>query len=269
MIRQPITSRQRTAIGLLAIVLVVAVYTGLMLRQKHRFPNDTTMPNATQFAEGFKKAFQEDEFEGERWIIMDSVATGRRVLLGMLIGCVIAVVLGVLMGSYPRVSAFCETLLVPISSLPVTALIAPFFVVFSPGETMFVAMIAFVVIPMLALSISLAVKDIPDEYIDRTYTYGATSAENIMDTIVPTVLPKIIDGVRIQMALAFIAIIAAEWIIADVGIGFRLRIMMRQMHMNVIFIYLAELGLVTYLLNRGLLWLRRKLCPWYLPQGGE
>ena len=58
-------------------------------------------------------------------------------------------------------------------------------------------------------------------------------------------------------------LIAVEYMIADVGFGYQLRIQQRQTHMNIVYTYLILLGVFGFFLDRLLTTFRRRLCPWF------
>ena len=59
------------------------------------------------------------------------------------------------------------------------------------------------------------------------------------------------------------ALLAAEWMVADAGFGYHLRIYYQRTDMTVVYVYLILLGLAGFLMDVSLTWARRKLCPWY------
>ena len=58
-------------------------------------------------------------------------------------------------------------------------------------------------------------------------------------------------------------LIAAEMLFASEGFGYTIRQQSRLVNMNVVYIYLAILGLSGLLFDWILVRLRRWLCPWF------
>jgi ABC-type nitrate/sulfonate/bicarbonate transport system permease component len=59
-------------------------------------------------------------------------------------------------------------------------------------------------------------------------------------------------------------LIAAEYAVGgDAGMGYRIRVQQRILHMDVIYIYLIILGLTGLLMDWALTAMRRKWCPWF------
>lgn len=266
MIRKPIATQWTLALGVLSVLALLIVYTGISYWQHRRNPDDTTIPTWSQLAGGVKQIVEPNPRDGERWLVVDAKATAVRLFLGLLCGTVGAIVLGLLMGCYSVV----EALLVPPLSLlakePPTAMLAVFFVLVGTDTEMYVAMIAFGVLPTLAQTIYLGVRDVPEELLDKAHTLGASQMEVIWNVIARAILPKMIDVVRLAIGPAMVYLIAAEMICGDVGFGYRIRLQSRLLNMNVVYPYLAILAAFGFALDYVLRLVQRACCPWYVQQ---
>jgi len=267
MIRQPIPRQWAVALGILSIVVLVSCYFFLSHRQHQKNPNDKTIPNWTQLKEGIGKATEVNRRADERWVVVDAIATAKRLFLGLLFGVVGALVLGMLMGCFAVFEAFLYPPLALLAKIPPTAMLAVFFVVAGTDTEMYIAMIAFGVLPTLAQTVYLAVKDVPDELQFKAYTLGASHAEVIWNVIFRQVLPKLLDSIRLQVGPAMVFLIAAEMVVGDVGFGYRIRIEFKKLNMNVVYPYLALLAAFGFGMDFGLNRLQRWLCPWYAKEG--
>ena len=77
-------------------------------------------------------------------------------------------------------------------------------------------------------------------------------------------LPRVLEAIRLLIGPAMVYIIAAEWLLADVGFGYRMKVVgFRLGDMTVVYFYLAVLALSGYFMDQAMIRLRRKLCPWY------
>lgn len=254
-------------IGVLSIFALLGVYTWLSHRQHEKNPDDTTIPSWSQLAEGVVHAVEANPRSGERWIVVDSKATATRLFLGLLFGVLGAVLLGIHMGSFSAVEAFFVPPLSLLAKVPPTAALAVFFVMAGTDTKMYVAMIAFGILPTLAQSIYLAIKEIPEERIYKAQTLDASRAEIVWTIVFPEILPKIIDGIRLQIGPAMVFLIAAEMVVGDVGFGYRIRLQSRLLDMNVVYPYLACLAAFGFGMDLGLRLLQRWLCPWFAKGG--
>jgi len=238
-------------------------YTYLSHRQHLANPDDTTIPTWSQLREGVVSAIEVNHRSGERWIVVDSKATLGRLLLGLFLGVAGAAVLGLLIGCFKSFAAFFLPPLSFLAKVPPTAALAVFFVLVGTDMNMYVAMIAFGVLPILAQTIYLAVTDVPEELLHKSYTLGASHVEVVWDVIFFHILPKLIDAVRLQIGPAMVYLIAAEMVVGDVGFGYRIRLQSRLLNMSVVYPYLATLAAFGFLMDYALRLMQRVCCPWH------
>ena len=87
MIGRPISRIKRVVLSALSVLLLLLSYTWISHRQHQINPQDTTIPSWSQLAEGAKKFTQPDR-KGHRWLIEDSIATGKRLAAGISLGII-------------------------------------------------------------------------------------------------------------------------------------------------------------------------------------
>jgi NitT/TauT family transport system permease protein len=245
-----------------SVALLLLGYTVVANRQHAQNPTDTTIPTWSQLGDGVVKAVAADPVRGERWLVEDAKATGQRLLLGLGAGITLAILLGVLMGCYPVVEAFLRPPLTFFSRIVPTAALAVFFVLVGTDLTMYVSMITFGITPGLALGIAMGVKDFPPELKNKTYTLGASNIETIISAVCRYVLPRMLEQIKLSIGPAMVYLIAAEMLVGDVGMGYRIRILSRRLEMQVVYPYLVFLAGFGFFIDFFLGWLKRKLCPW-------
>jgi len=261
------TPSHKIALGATAIVALISAYTYLSHRQHRINPEDKTIPNWTQLREGLGKIAEVNHRSGDRWLVTDAQATGTRLFLGLGCGIASALLLGMLMGCLAPVEAFFYPPLALLAKLPPTAMLAVFFVLAGTETKMYVAMIAFGVLPTLAQTVFLAVKDVPDESRYKAYTLGASHIEVIWNVVFRMVLPRLIDSIRLQIGPAMVYLIAAEMVVGDVGFGYRIRLQSKLLNMDVVYPYLAILAVFGFTMDSMLFRLQRLASPWYAKEG--
>jgi NitT/TauT family transport system permease protein len=264
MIRRPIKRSTSIILGIISIVLLLGSYTWLAHRQHQKNPNDTTIPTWSQVRRGVDQAFEVNKRSGERWIVVDAKATATRYFLGLGVGVGCALVLGLAMGCFTQVEAFVQPPLSLLAQIPPTAALAVFFVLAGTGQKMYLYMIAFGILPALAQTVYLAVKDFPEELLHKAYTLGASHLEVVCSVILRQVLPRMIDALRLVIGPALVYLIAAEMVVGDVGFGYRIRLQSKLLNMSVVYPYLAFLAAFGFIMDFLLRRLQCKLCPWYL-----
>jgi NitT/TauT family transport system permease protein len=263
MIRRPIKQSTAVTLAIISLAILLGAYTWLSHRQHVQNPDDTTIPTWTQLAHGVKTATEINPRSKDRWLLEDAKASGMRLFAGLGIGIAGAIALGMAMGCYTAAEAFFNPPLALLAKVPPTAALAVFFVLVGTDTSMYIAMIAFGILPTLAMTVYLAVKEFPDELQYKAYTLGASHLEVIWAVIFRHVLPKLIDAIRLVIGPAMVFLIAAEMLVGDVGFGYRIRLQSKLLNMNVVYPYLAALAGFGFLMDFTLKQLQRKLCPWY------
>ncbi|MDC7223543.1 MAG: ABC transporter permease subunit [Spirochaetales bacterium] len=252
-------------LSILSIILLILGYSWLSMVQHQKNPSDTTIPNLPQLMEGLKTIFQANAKNGEVWFIVDGAATLSRLFYGLTISIVLSTLIGLAMGSFRFVEALLMPALRLFAKMTPTAMLAVFFVMVGTGLEMYVTMIAFGIIPTLAQSVYLAVKEVPEENLYKASTLGATTLEIIYDVIYKQVLPKIIDAIRLQIGPAMVFLIAAEMVVGSIGFGYRIRLQSRLLNMSVVYPYIIFLAAFGFSIDSLLKLATKRLCPWYNP----
>jgi len=267
MIRRPIQQTTAIFLGVASVALMLSAYTWLSWSEHRERPDDTTIPTWNQLGRGILSALRYNPRTSDRWLWEDAKASGARLFAGLGLGIVISLGLGMSMGCLAPLEAFFQPPLSLLAKIPPTAALAVFFVLVGTSTEMYVAMIAFGVIPTLAMTVYLEVKEFPEELQFKAYTLGASHLEVVWAVIFPYVLPKLIDAVRLVIGPAMVFLIAAEMLVGDVGFGYRIRLQSKLLNMSVVYPYLALLAGCGFGLDYALRLLQRRLCPWY--EGGR
>ncbi|MEM9703533.1 MAG: ABC transporter permease subunit [Planctomycetota bacterium] len=271
MIRKPIRTSTRVILGVLCAGHLVVAYSFLSWQAHAENPNNTTVPNASQLIDGVTeiatppRSRKDDSLNWEKWELKnDFLATGRRFLVGLAAGAALSLVVGVAMGSLTPVGAALGPTILFFGSIPPTAMLAVYYRLFGVEESLYIGLIALGVFPLLAGGLYKSVlTDVPDHAISKAYTLGASHAEVVWNVIVPQTLPRFLESLRLAAGLGMIFLIAAEWLLADVGFGHRLKLQNRIADMSQAYPYLFLLGLFGLAVDRALLEIRRRAAPWW------
>jgi NitT/TauT family transport system permease protein len=78
----------------------------------------------------------------------------------------------------------------------------------------------------------------------------------------PQIMPRLIEALRLSLGPAFLFLISAEAIAADLGLGYRIFLVRRYLSMDVILPYVAWITLLAYLMDFALAWLARRGFAW-------
>lgn len=133
------------------------------------------------------------------------------------------------------------------------AILPILFISFGVGEVSKVVLIVVGVCPIIIRDIQLRVQSLPDEQLIKAQTLGANSWQIIVRVILPQIMPKLIEAVRLTLGSAWLFLIAAEAIVATEGLGYRIFLVRRYLSMDVILPYVLWITILAYCMD----WLLR------------
>lgn len=262
-IRQPLPAVWRMGLGIASMVLCLLAYEALAFRQYQLNPKQTLVPSITKILGGFREITTPDR-HGNVWLWEDFKASSVRMGVGLLIGVVFSTIVGVLMGCFSFIEACLKPFFSILSKIPQPALLPLLFVTSMSDFWLFISLISIGIIMGLAPAIYQMTKyDVPQELIDKGYTLGASTAEQMWNVIFPVILPRIIEALRLQVFMAAIFLIAAEIGLADVGFGYRMKMRMRVFDSSVILDYVIVLIIIGYVIDDVLTTIRQVVSPWF------
>jgi NitT/TauT family transport system permease protein len=259
----------RVLLTLLPFVVLVLLY---MLASDARLaenPADKLLPSFAQIGDAIQRmAFEPSKRSGDYLLWEDTLSSLTRLGLGVMIAAVIGLALGLFTGALPLVAATASPLLTVVSLIPPLAILPVLFIVFGLGELSKVALIAIGITPFIARDIQRRTQEIPAEQLVKAQTLGANTSQIICRVLLPQLMPRLVDAVRLSLGAGWLFLIAAEAIAATEGLGYRIFLVRRYMAMDVILPYVAWITLLAFVIDALLAALSRRLFPWH-HQGGH
>lgn len=185
-----------------------------------------------------------------------------RVLGGFLLAAVISIPLGTLMGTFASLRSLLEPIIGIVRYMPAPAFIPLLILYFGLGETPKILLIFIGTLFFNTLMIMDAVKFVPKDLIETTYTLGGRRPQVLFQVIFPYILPNIIDACRVNMAASWNLVIVAELVAATEGLGKRISLAQRFLRTNEIFAGLIVIGLIGLAIDLLFRLLLRLACRW-------
>lgn len=185
-----------------------------------------------------------------------------RVLVGFIIAAVIAVPLGILLGTYKPFEAFIEPLMSFVRYLPASAFIPLFILWIGLSEVEKVAVIFMGSFPQLILMVAVNTKSVSDDLIDVSYTLGTSKAAVLWRVILPSCFPSIMSSLRMILGWAWTYVIVAELVGASSGIGYMIIQSQRMLSTSKIFVGILTIGLIGLIFDYCFKLLHQILFPW-------
>ncbi|XEQ94904.1 Putative aliphatic sulfonates transport permease protein SsuC [Sporomusa carbonis] len=201
-------------------------------------------------------------------LVDDIVASVIRVTIGFLLAAVIAVPLGIMMGSLKVCEALVEPLLSFIRYMPASAFIPLFILWLGIGESEKIAVIFFGTFFPLALMIMDVTKNVPHDLIDTAYTLGVSRAGVFRRIILPASMPGIVDTLRIAFGWAWTYLVVAEIVAAGSGLGYMIMQSQRFLKTGNIIVGIIVIGVIGIIIDVVFKWLYARMFPW-MGKGGR
>jgi NitT/TauT family transport system permease protein len=184
------------------------------------------------------------------------------ILLGFALASVLAVPLGILMGSFALVEAVVEPVVGFMRYLPVSAMIPLLILWVGIDYEARVAVIFIGTFFQQLILIADVSAHVARDLLDVSYTLGANRGQVVSRVLVPATLPGVMDTLRITMGWAWTYLVVAELVAANRGLGYMILNSMRGLFTDRIFLGIMVIGLLGLLTDQCFKYLHRWLLPW-------
>ncbi|WP_339154658.1 ABC transporter permease [Actinomadura luteofluorescens] len=238
------------SLTLASAVLGLAVWVGLSRSGIDGFPGPLPV------------ARRAGELIGDGTLSDDLLASLRRVLMGFVLGVVLAVPVGFAMGWYPVVRGLFEPWLQFLRMIPPLAIIPLAVVLMGIDETPKVFVIFLAAFLSCVVSTYQGVVSVDRTLINAARVLGAGDRTLFTDVVVPASTPFILVGMRIGLGASWATVVAAELIASQGGLGYRMQQAQLYYELPTIFVSLIVIGLTGLAMDRLLLLAERRLTGW-------
>jgi NitT/TauT family transport system permease protein len=198
----------------------------------------------------------------EEDLLQDIWISVYRVTLGFLLSALIALPLGVWIGTYAPVRAFFEPLTDFIRYMPAVAFIPLVMIWFGVDEGAKVAIIFIGTFFQMVLMVAEDVRGVPETQIETAQAMGGSNLEILWHVVWPSAKPAIMDTMRVTMGWAWTYLVVAELVAANSGLGFSILRAQRFLHTDQIFVGIALIGLIGLVIDQLFRFAHRKQFPW-------
>ncbi|MEL7564279.1 MAG: ABC transporter permease [Dehalobacterium sp.] len=190
--------------------------------------------------------------------------TGIEVILGLLIGCTMGFILGVLMGEIHFLRRLLYPYVIASQAVPKLALAPLFILWFGFGMTSKVVITALICFFPLLENTVTAIQYTDSNKKDLFYILGATRMQTLFRLKIPAGLPAIMAGFRVAVVLAVVGTVVGEFIGGNVGLGAMIIASQSMMDTPLMFSILILLTIMGMLLYQGVSLIEKILLKPYL-----
>jgi NitT/TauT family transport system permease protein len=230
----------RIALGLLPFAALAVLYVVASQLRLADNPDDKLLPSLQQIGGALHAyALEEDSRSGQLLFWADTLASLRRIGTALGISALLALALASLAGVVPKARAVLLPLVGAVSMIPPLAVLPILFIVLGLEETAKVTLIVIGIMPVITRDLAQRIAELPAEQLIKAQTLGASTWQLLLRVVLPQVLPRLLDALRLAMGSAWLFLIAAEAIASTEGLGYRIFLVRRYLAMDVILPYVV------------------------------
>ncbi|ANO34242.1 lipid kinase [Vibrio breoganii] len=264
------TRTGQLVLGLLPFIILVMLYITASDARLAANSADKLLPAFGSFVDAIDRmAFTPSRRTGEYLLWVDTLASLTRLLMGVGISALVGLSVGIATGMVPLVRSTFSPVVTAVSLIPPMAVLPILFITFGLGELSKVVLIVVGICPIIIRDIQLRVQSLPDEQLIKAQTLGGSSWQIILRVVLPQIIPKLIDAVRLTLGSAWLFLIAAEAIVATEGLGYRIFLVRRYLSMDVILPYVLWITLLAFCMDWLLKSLSKRISPWHHQAQGD
>lgn len=195
-------------------------------------------------------------------LIVHIWASVYRVLLGFFVGVFVALALGIFITKSKMFDNIMSPILNLIGPIPVYAFLPVFIIWFGIGESSKVGLIAYATfMPLLTYTID-GIRNVNPIWIRSAMSLGASERQVFVKIVMPAALPNIFTGMKVSLALTFSALVVAEMMGANTGLGFMIINARNWFKTGDIFLAIALIGILYSLFLSAIIRIEKIVFKW-------
>jgi NitT/TauT family transport system permease protein len=254
-IRAPIARQARLALGIAAWVVVVLIWYGLTRGQ---LLPPFALPDPLGVVAALGRLWTEYDLLGNVF------QSWWRIAQAFCWSALVAVPLGLLMGSFPWLHHLVNPVAAPMRSMPITAFLPAFIALFGMDEGMKVSFLVFGMMFYLLAVVVEEVNKVDDALLETAYTLGAKAA-HVLWLLFRASFPAIFGSFRILYDIGWTYVILAEMVNSRKGVGYMVEAARKVLDFERVYAGIIAIGVAAFLFRWLLAILERQLFPWQRP----
>jgi len=202
------------------------------------------------------------ELGGDGELFLHAGISLGRMLLSLALACVLAIPLGLWMGTSRVVEDAVDPtveMLRPISGI---AWIPLALFIFGIGNALPVFIMTYAAFFPILLGTVAGVRHVDRRLVDVARTMGVPRRTIVSRVIIPAALPALLVALRLGVGSAWAAVVAAELIGAPSGLGYAVEWYRELLMTPQVMSFIAMIGALGYLCDRAVRALAQKFTPW-------
>jgi ABC-type nitrate/sulfonate/bicarbonate transport system permease component len=185
-----------------------------------------------------------------------------RIGAGFGLAALVAIPLGLLMGSVPFIYRLFEPITEFVRPIPSSAYIPVAILFLGIDNEMKVFVVFLAALFPILLNTYSGVRGVDSVLIDTGRTFGVSWMRALWSIVLPASLPSILTGMRISLGISLIVVVVAEMIAGNSGIGYFILDMQRIFRVPEMFAGIFTLGVLGFAINFLFLKVEGRLLRW-------
>ena len=184
------------------------------------------------------------------------------VVLAFVIAVPLGAALGVLIAESDYLGEVFKPMLFIVFAIPKSIFLPMFILAFGTGVQQKIAYAAFTTTFVVLMSAAAAVESVKQDYLLVARSYGATRMQILSRVYVPSMLPILLETLRISMIFNFTGVLIAEMYASRTGIGHLIASWGENFQMKQLFAGVILLAAAAILFNEALRWMEARVSAW-------
>lgn len=214
------------------------------------------LPRPDQVLTTLVDAFRDDG------LLLDVRLSVLRVLIGVVVGCAVALPVGFLLAWYRPLRLMFDPLISFFRALPPISLVPLFIIYLGIGEQARLSILIYAAFFSSVVVIYEGIAATDDVYIRAARSMGATDRELFTRVIVPLAVPQVLVAVRVALGVCWATLVAAELIAARRGLGATIQRAGNFFDIDLIYGAVVLIGVSALVMDRLLALLMARAVRW-------
>lgn len=191
--------------------------------------------------------YEEGSDKGLGW---QALASLQRVAVGYTIAAVIGIAVGVLVGVSTLLYEAVDPMFQVLRTVPPLAWLPIALAIFKDSGPAGIFIIFVTAIWPIIYNTAVGVQQMPQDYKNVARVLRLSGKEYFFSILLPSIVPYMFTGLRLGIGLAWLAIVAAEMLRGDTGIGFFIWNSYNSGSLSEVILALVYIGLIGFLLDK-------------------
>ncbi len=251
-------------------MLGALLYAGASSTRLAQNSRDNLLPSLHSMYEGLVRIGSAiDPHSGLIVFAADTLSSVERLATGLGLAASIGLCVGILTGLFPVIRATFAPFVAVLSIIPPFALLPIILISLGLGETSKIFLIVIGIAPFIARDISTRTQEIPEEVLIKAQTLGGTSWLIVLHVVLPQMIPRLLESIRVSLGSAWLFLLAGEAIVSESGLGYRIFLVRRYMAMDVIIPYVCWITFIAFALDYLMKKSAQRIAPWLNANGSR